>query len=72
MTTTQNDAHLMTEEQLDALSGGPHIRNFNGARHDFRSSRVNLPPAGWLSIIPQPSLTPRPWRPVDPPFRSRG
>ena len=28
MTTKQNDAAAMTEEQLDGVSGGPHIRNY--------------------------------------------
>ena len=27
MTTKQNDAAAMTEEQLDGVSGGPQIRN---------------------------------------------
>jgi len=28
MTTKQNDAAAMTEEQLDGVSGGAHIRNY--------------------------------------------
>ena len=28
MTTKQNDAAAMTQEQLDGVSGGPHIRNY--------------------------------------------
>ena len=32
MTTKQTDAVAMTEEQLDAVSGGPHYTDFNGGR----------------------------------------
>jgi len=28
MTIKQNDAAAMTQEQLDGVSGGPHIRNY--------------------------------------------
>mgnify|MGYP004067010525 CR=1 FL=1 len=34
MTTKQNDAAAMTEEQLDGVSGGPHYSDWNGSRHN--------------------------------------
>ena len=46
MTTTPHNPDRMTDEQLDTLSGGPHIRYFNGVRHD---------PAEWTTrAIPRP------------------
>jgi len=54
MTTKQNDAATMTEEQLDAVSGGPHIRNFNGFRLIYRNRSASL-----VSAEPLPSPSPR-------------
>ena len=65
MTTNQHaDAVTVPDNQLDAVAGGVDIGPIG---YDFRSSRVNQPPAGRLSLLPWPSLTPRPWRPVAPP-----
>ena len=40
MTTKQNDAGAMTEEQLDGVSGGPHIRNY-GVTAPLQQRRSN-------------------------------
>ena len=40
MTTKQNDAAAMTEEQLDGVSGGPHIRNY-GVTAPIQQRRSN-------------------------------
>ena len=39
MTTKQNDTNLMSDEQLDLLSGGPHYSDFSSARYNFRARR---------------------------------
>ena len=36
MRTNQNDTNLLTENQLDSLSGGPHYQEYRGAGHNFR------------------------------------
>ena len=68
MTTTPHNTALMTDAQLDAVAGGIDT---GPVFYEHRSSRVTLPPAGWVSIAPIPSFTPRPRGPVDPPFRPR-
>ena len=40
ITTKQNDAAVMTEEQLDGVSGGPHIRNY-GVTAPIQKRRSN-------------------------------
>ena len=39
MTTKQNDTNLMSDEQLDLLSGGPHYSDFSSAGYNFRARR---------------------------------
>ena len=41
MATKQNDAAAMTQEQLDGVSGGPHIRNYNGVTAPIQQRRSN-------------------------------
>ena len=38
MTTKQNDTNLMSDEQLDLLSGGPHYTDFSRAGYNFDST----------------------------------
>jgi len=54
MTTKQNDAATMTEEQLDAVSGGPHYTNWNRFRSTYRNRSASL-----VSAEPLPSPSPR-------------
>ena len=37
MTTKQNDTNLMSDEQLDLLSGGPHYTDFSRPGYNFRA-----------------------------------
>ena len=48
MTTKQNDAAAMTQEQLAEVSGGPHIRNYGVTApiQQRRSNRVTDSPTG--------------------------
>jgi hypothetical protein len=45
MTTTQSDTNLLTETQLDSLSGGPHYTTFGGTRFNFRHGAREQPEA---------------------------
>ena len=48
MTTKQTDTVAMTEQQLDGVSGGPHIRNYGVTApiQKRRSNRVTDSPTG--------------------------
>ena len=37
MTDQKIPAETMTDADMDAISGGPHFRNFHGAAFDFQS-----------------------------------
>ena len=61
MTTKQNDTNLMSDEQLDVLSGGPHYSDFSGTRYNFRGciptdpchlTRIPNPRAKYLGGLP--------------------
>jgi len=39
--TNQHNAAAMTQEQLDGVSGGPHIRNYNGVTAPIQQRRSN-------------------------------
>ena len=54
MMTKQNDAATMTDEQLDAVSGGPHYTNWNRFRSIYRNRSASL-----VSAEPLPSPSPR-------------
>ena len=53
MTTKQNDAAAMTEEQLDGVSGGPHIRNYGVTApiQKRRSNRITATATGRVVAI---------------------
>ena len=53
MTTKQNDAAAMTEEQLDEVSGGPHIRNYGvtASIQNRRSNRITATTTGRVVAI---------------------
>ena len=54
MTTQHNDTAALTDEQLDAVSGGPHYTNWNGFRSICRDRSTSL-----VSAEPLPSPSPR-------------
>ena len=55
MTTKKNDMTALTDEQLDAVSGGLHYRDWvYGSRSIYRNRNASL-----VSVEPLPSPSPR-------------
>ena len=42
MTTKQNDAAALTDEQVDAVSGGPHYTTWSGKSLSYRNRSASL------------------------------